>query len=518
MKKLPIGIQTFEKIIEENMLYVDKTEYIYNFVTTGETYFLSRPRRFGKSLLISTFKSLFEGRRDLFKDLWIDGSDYDWRPHPVIAISFARIAFHNPEVLRENLIDVLNDHAHAYGCTIGNSKLPGRVLSELVVQLARQHGKVVILIDEYDYAILKHLTNSPHLHEIHQTLQGFYATIKDLDAHLRFVFITGVSKFSRTSIFSGMNNLKDLTMNTSAATLLGYTHEELISNFDGYITAMADQQKMTFDETVQKLTDWYDGYRFTEEQTYVYNPFSILLCLDEKKIKNYWFETGTPTFLAKLILAKKYAVQDIKATQANAEALGSMDVDDIKLLPLMQQTGYLTLSNYDPETKMFTLDYPNREVELSFMFYLFSYFAKATGDGYLYALNLSRAFKNGDIAELCKQLKILFADIPYTIQLPYEKFYQSIFYMICKLMGVYIQVEVATNAGRIDAVVFTNKNIYIVEFKIDTVADEALDQIFTKRYYEKYLNDGREIIPLGITFDMKTKNVRECAVRTLEKN
>lgn len=516
MKKLPIGIQTFDKLINGNYLYVDKTEQIYHLVTQGQCYFLARPRRFGKSLLVSTLKALFEGRRELFAGLWIDSSDYDWETHVVLDFNFSTVAHKTPQELEEALTARVDALALLAGIPI-KSRIATIALNELVLAVSRIGKKVVFLIDEYDYPLLSHLLNQEHRSAIQEIMRSFYTTIKGLDEYTQFVFLTGVSKFSQTSVFSGLNNLRDITYRSEYVDLLGYTQQELKTCFTDRLTIFAHIKQVTVEQIFADLKQWYDGYRFTEDEQYVYNPFSILCCLDEYKFKNFWFRTGTPTFLFNLLTSNKYAIEQTDGAVLNSRDLDSMELERPRLIPLLFQTGYLTIQTYDQTTEQLRMTYPNKEVKSAFLSFFAAYLTNQDSgvvenqkDELLALLNAH------NIHGFCSLLKIIFANIPHTIQLQHEKYYQSLFYVFMMLMGAKIQVEVATNIGRIDAVIETPERIFVIEFKLGMFANAALDQIIERKYYEKYLTNTREIMLLGISFDTQAKNISECQTAVVE--
>jgi hypothetical protein len=510
MKKLPIGVQTFEKLIRENYLYVDKTEHIYQLVTRGECYFLARPRRFGKSLLVSTLKALFEAKRELFVGLWIDSSDYAWDQYAVLDFNFSKIAHSTPGELNKTLLGRISELARLHDIPI-DLEFPVLALNELVFALSRMGKKVVFLIDEYDYPLLTHLTRPQHRSEIQGIMRSFYAAIKGLDEYARFVFLTGVSKFSQTSVFSGMNNLEDISFSTPHACMLGYTHSELEQYFSEYVAVFAGHKNCSTRQLVEKLTEWYDGYCFARGAERVYNPFSVLSSMKAQEFRNFWFKTGTPTFLADLLVASDYAVQEIDGVQVEEGELETMDLEFPRLIPLLFQTGYLTIKGSGETTDLLTLGYPNHEVADSFTKFLVQYLTHRSPVQVKRDVGvLLSDLQDNDIDAFCTRLKIVFANIPHTIHLKYEKYYQSLFYLLLHVMGAEIDAEVATNSGRIDAVVKMANRIVIIEFKLGAFADKALDQIIEKKYYEKHLADAREILLLGIAFDTKLNNVGEC--------
>lgn len=362
MKKLPIGIQTFSEIIREDYVYVDKTLLIYTMITTGKYYFLSRPRRFGKSLLISTFADVFSGNKDLFKGLAIYSLPYDWKKYPVISISFADIRYTTAETLEKGIILHLQRIAKQYQVVLTNELSSGEMLQELVMELSI-NDHVVLLIDEHDYPIIQHIHNESSAHAMRETLKAFYSVIKGLDKYLQFCFLTGVSKFSQTSIFSGLNNLNDISLDRKFNELLGYTKNEIITHFQPYLTDAAHYNQCSQEELLTQITEWYDGYNFTAGQhaTKMYNPFSVLLFLSKQVFSNYWFKTGTPTFLINLFKKYNYSMQDFDHIEATENELGAFEIENISLKTLLFQTGYLTIKSYNNLTRNYLLTYPNKE-------------------------------------------------------------------------------------------------------------------------------------------------------------
>jgi Predicted AAA-ATPase/PD-(D/E)XK nuclease superfamily len=526
MKKLPIGIQTLAAIIKDHYLYVDKTEQIYTVINRGKYFFLSRPRRFGKSLLISTLKEIFSGNKELFKDLWIGNSNYEWVRYPVIYIDFSIIAHRTPAQFESSLIEYLLSIATEYSIDIEYKTTPEGVLGVLVKSLFNTYGPVVVLIDEYDKPILDHISNIGVAHKQQAILRGFYAAIKGLDAYLRFIFMTGITKFSKTSVFSGLNNLQDLTLDPSTGALLGYTQAEVESYFTGYIATIAKQQNSTVQTISQNAQSWYNGYQFSEKNVRVYNPYSILLYLSEGRLLNYWFETGTPSFLVNLIKTKEYSIESIENVELNIQDMGSFELDDIRLMPLLFQTGYLTIKSYDALTQNYVLDYPNEETKVSFLHYFASSLTTAPVSLFNSSiLRLIQALKNNDMDLFFQTLEVFFAAMPYTMQLSQEKYYQSIFYVIVQLIGAYIHAEVATSEGRIDATIETQSHVYIFEFKLDQSAQKALNQIKEKRYYQKYVQTNqslpelqhlrKHIILVGASFSLAKRNIDTWLVEKL---
>ncbi len=518
MKKLPIGIQTFSELIREDYVYVDKTKYIYSLITTGKYYFIARPRRFGKSLFISTLAEIFAGNRELFVGLAIDSLPYDWKKYPVISLSFSDFDCTTPENLNESIKRYLQRIAKLYQLSLEIVNTPGAMLQDLVYMLAQQ-APVVLLIDEYDYAILKHIHNPSMADEIREVVKNFYAVIKGLDQYFKFVLLTGVSKFSKTSIFSGLNNLNDISLSSSSNSLLGYTYNELEIYFEQYLISFARSLGCSMQQLLEKITLWYDGYQFTKESsdTQIYNPFSVLLCLKNNDFANYWFETGTPTFLINLLKLKNYPLQNFEMIKATAEELGQFEVDDIDLKALMFQTGYITIKGYNHESSNYILGYPNRETINSLGgLVVKSMSGLSRSDLNDVVMTLLDVFEKCDFRQLFNVLTQLFSSVPYTIHIGEEKYFQTIFYVVLKMIGADIIVEQPTNSGRLDAIIQTKATCFIVEFKINSTAAKAIQQIEDKKYYQPYLSLGKKIVLVGITFDTIIKNVGEIDYKELK--
>ena len=522
LKKLPIGIQDFEKLRSGNHIYVDKTWQIHRLITQGVAFFLSRPRRFGKSLLVSTLAAIFQGRRDLFEGLWIANSDYDWPVHPVIYIDMSRVTFETPGQFESELLRQLNQSAISHGLdhdlapdTFANGlDRAAPMLDELIDRLAAKKGKVVVLVDEYDKPILKYLTDVPRAMEIRDRLRDFYTILKAQDRNLRFVFLTGVSRFSKVSVFSGLNHLEDITYVREYSSLLGYTQEELESDFSGHIDAIAFQEGLCRSELLDRIRSWYNGYHFHPGTEAVYNPFSSLLYLRNREFKYWWFETGTPAFLVDLIRESGLPVADLEQRVVSEGAFSSFEVDRLDPVPLLQQTGYLTITGYDPALETYTLDYPNREVRNAFLRYLAE---SLSGRGSGFADDLQRlrnALAANDPETFFDIIEGILAGIPYDIQLDRERYYQSLFYLIFRLMGMHTHTEVRTATGRIDATIELESGVWIFEFKLDGSADAALAQIRDKGYAAPYAAARKPVYLVGMNFDSEKRNVGEwkCAI------
>ncbi|MBL0717397.1 MAG: ATP-binding protein [Desulfosarcina sp.] len=495
MKSLPIGIQTFRKLIDGDYLYVDKTENIYKLLVQGSVYFLSRPRRFGKSLLISTLNEIFEGEKELFKDLWIYNSDYAWEKHPVVRIDFSKSKARNEDELINYIVYQLDKIAQVYGITLEQTQYDIK-FDELLTKLSGIN-KVVVLIDEYDKPIIDNIENKKLAIELREILKGFYTIIKACDEHIRFVLLTGVSKFSKAGVFSGLNNLQDISMDTRYSSLLGITREEMKICFKKHIDRFAKTEKISNAELIEKIIYWYNGFCFSGICEKVFNPFSMLLLFDNTRFSNYWFESATPGFLIKLMKEKKIDVKKMQDLEVREENLSTYEIEDLSIIPLLFQTGYLTIKGYDDDFMTYRLGYPNFEVENSFQYALLRSYSYTETDGHL--VSLIRALRNDDFELFFDTLRIFFADIPYDLQINKEKYYQTIFYLIFSLIGLKVEAEIKTNKGRIDAVII-DKEIYVFEFKINGDKAQALNQIKDKKYFEKYQGIDKEIYLFGVEF------------------
>jgi hypothetical protein len=507
MKKLPLGIQTFSEIITEDYIYVDKTEDIYNlFAGGGKYYFLSRPRRFGKSLLISTLSDLFSGNKELFKGLWIYDK-IEWKRHPVIHIDFSGMQYSNKEELSETLNYLLDENAQKYGIEL-KGKTYDKRFKELIVELS-QKERIVVLVDEYDKPIIDFVEEKDTAEANRSTLASFYSTIKAADKHIKFTFLTGVSKFSKVSVFSGLNNLRDITLSRHFPNLLGYTEKELLHYFAGYIEKMAQEWDLQVDLLVSKIREWYNGYSW-DGKHFLYNPFSILNLFAEGAFHNFWFSTGTPSFLIKLIKQRQSNIIEFDNLPVSGYSFESYEIDNLEIVPLLFQTGYLTVkeSFIKEDTRKFRLSYPNKEVRDSFLTHLFREFTEKdlTSSARIIG-SIGEAVEQGDIDRLLTEIKSIFASIPYNIFISSrEAYYHTIIYLVLKLAGADVEAEQQTNTGRLDVVLEAKNNIYIMEFKIGSEL-EALKQIKEKKYHEKFLNSGKRVALVGIGFDTGKRNI-----------
>ena len=518
---LPIGIQNFEKLRLGNNIYVDKTEFIYRLITKGATWFLSRPRRFGKSLLVSTIVSIFQGRRDLFEGLWIRDSSYNWPVHPIIHIDMSRAVFETPEQLQSELVRQLNksalDNGLDGGLQMGRYKQAAPVLDNLIERLAEKKGKVVVLVDEYDKPILEYIADVSKACEIRDRLRDFYTILKAQDKNLRFVFLTGVSRFSKVSVFSGINQLNDITVDRGYASMLGYTQTELESNFADYLDAMVSRKGVALKKLLDQIRVWYNGYRFHPDTEAVYNPFSCLLFLQKQEFRYWWFESGTPAFLIDLIQKSSLPVEVLEQKIVSEGTFSSFEIGRLNPLSLLLQTGYLTIVGYDSEQRLYTLDYPNQEVREAFLTCLVETFTNREPGNMANDLSrLKKALVVRNPDTFFEILTHIFASIPYDIQMRFERYYQSLFYLIFRLIGMHVHAEVRTATGRIDATVELDSGIWIFEFKLDGSADVAMAQIREREYVASYLGSGKTVHLIGVNFDSKKRNIDEWKMETLE--
>ena len=523
MKKLPVGIQSFEKIQEEGYLYIDKTRYIWELIDRGKYYFLSRPRRFGKSLLISTLRCLFEGRRELFKGLWIE-NHWDWdKKYPVIVIDFNEAEINTPEKLQEELHRLLKEVEKELGIEEkiereGRKSLKGHFITVLLKAREKFQEDVVILVDEYDKAIISHLgLGEKHLaiaKENRRVLQEFFGVIKGQEVAriTKFVFFTGVSKFSKINIFSELNNLEDITMVRKFSTLLGITQEELEEYFSDYIHQLGEKNNSSYKQTLALLQHYYNGYRFSKENIKVYNPFSILRCLKENELNNYWFETGTPTFLVNLIKENEYYIPRLEGVILRDTDFSTYEIESLNLNSLLFQTGYITIKEVvDKEEGIFSLGYPNLEVKKSFLEVIYRTYTQQQET--IIFSQIKKYLQSGKIEETIKIIQSLYAGISYPLsQRLNEAYFHSLFYLIMSGAGIWAQTEVLTSQGRIDLVIELKDKVYIIEFKCEQSSQKAIEQIKEKGYAQRYLSGEKKIYLVGINFSLSKRNIEEWKV------
>jgi hypothetical protein len=517
MKFLPIGIQTLTELRAFDGIYVDKTRMIKDLLLTGKYYFMARPRRFGKSLLVSTLKEIFKGNKELFAGLWIE-NQWDWsQQYPVVHLSFDAIQF-KEMTLAEGLGHELQLIADQYGFKLEASDLKLR-FKELIQELYKAHGQVVLLIDEYDKPILDYLEKSKteKAKENQDTLREFYAVVKSADQYLRFVFITGISKFSRVSIFSHLNNLLDITLNAKFSTLLGYTQEELEHYFAEYLEEIAEELQLSKPELMAEIKTWYNGYSWDGQQR-VYNPFGTLNFLYNKEFQNYWFATGSPKFLIEQMRDKQF--YHFENREVDNTTFERFDVENVDLVSLFFLGGYLTIKQRDRFTGLMLLDYPNKEVRESMYRWAIDDLTKNPNRENIGRTigDLRDALLQNDLKRVQVILNAILADLPTEVfQNQSEGLYHGLIHVLFSYLGIYVQSEVHSSQGRADAVVQTPDRIFVFEFKFNQSAEAAIDQIFEKKYADKYLTSGKQITGVGINFSTSTRGINEWKEVSLHK-
>ena len=515
--KYPIGIQTFEKLRDSGYVYVDKTALVYKLVTEGDVYFLSRPRRFGKSLLLSTIESYFAGRKDLFEGLAIEKLETEWNEYPIFYIDFNGQNFTEPDTLSNCILDFLDSAEKQYGITEKN-RSNGERFMEILRKATEQTGrKAVVLVDEYDKPLLD-VMSTPIEAKNREILKGFYSTFKAADRYLQFVMLTGVTKFSQISVFSGFNQPKDISMDARFETICGITEGELNTYFTEPMQAMAEHMHITLEEVKQEIKRMYDGYHFSEAMTDIYNPYSLLSALDKRRIEEFWFRTGTPTYLIKLMRHFNQDIDEIISRQYNASQFVDYRADEQRPLPMIYQSGYLTIKGYNARTNSFRLDFPNNEVKQGFVTMLANDYLKTKGDSASWIIEIVNALDIADIDRFHKLLTGFFASIPYSqrrraTEPEQERDFQYTFYLLLRMISCYfVFVEKETSEGRADCVIEAQDYVYIFEFKRDGTAAEAIRQINDKGYANEYVGDKRKLFKIGCNFSTATGTVDDWMV------
>ena len=512
---LPIGIQDFEDLRRRGCIYVDKTSLVYKLVTEGKPYFLSRPRRFGKSLLLSTLEAYFLGKKDLFKGLAIEKLEKEWTQYPVLNISFGSNSYENNERLIARFETILNDSEKKFSVKRTSSN-PAERLNNIISSVYEQTGKqVVILIDEYDKPILDALYTEFE-EQNRQELRSFYSPLKDMDRYIRFLFITGITKVSHINIFSGLNQLNDISLSKDYSALCGISESELDEYFVPEIEALAKEQEMTVLEAKEKLARMYDGYHFTHDVEGVYNPFCLLKCFMERDFGSYWFESGTPSFLVKALQNQPLVLSTIvNGRKAKEDQFKNYDPDSKNMLPVIYQSGYLTIKGFSKERRIYTLDFPNREIEEGFLNVLLKKFVKVPDDDMGLAVdNICDALEDKDVDKVLSIIKAAIADLPTVVKKDmYENYYESVTHLIFRLTGFNVVSELQSVAGRSDVIVTTNDSVFIFELKMDRgrsfeeVAEEALSQIDANGYAERFTVSGKSMFKVGVVFSSDGKGM-----------
>lgn len=512
-KIYPIGIQTFEEIRKGEYVYVDKTELVYKLTNSGKYYFLSRPRRFGKSLLISTLEAYFSGRKELFEGLAMEKFEKDWTKYPVLHLDLNTQKYDTPQAL----LDVLEENLEKWEAVYGNSEKEigvARRFNGVIERAAEMTGRnVVVLIDEYDKPMLQAIGNEELMTEYRNTLRAFYGALKSCDRYIRFAILTGVTKFSKVSVFSDLNNLEDISIDSRFANICGISEYELCSELDEDINLLAENNGITFEEAHRELKEWYDGYHFSEDGDDIYNPFSLLNTFVKMKFGSYWFETGTPTFLVELLKGAKYDLNKLTAEVASSDSLAGIDSMYINPVPILYQSGYLTIKGYNREFRVYNLGFPNKEVEEGFTRFILPYYASLrSGNSSFEIMNFVMDVRNGDIDSFMFRLQSFFSDIPYELTRELELHYQNVLFIVFKLLGFYTAVEYHTARGRIDMVVKTDRYIYVMEFKLDGSAEDAMKQINEKGYSAPFASDPRTLIKIGVNFNNEIRGIEKWVV------
>lgn len=516
LQKLPIGIQNFESLRKDGYRYIDKTAIVYKLVQYGRYYFLSRPRRFGKSLLLSTIKAYFEGKRELFKGLAIDSiEEAEWQARPVLYLDLNTEKYDKPEKLDDVLNDFLKKQEALYGSEESERSLGLRFQSIIRRACEKTGHRVAILVDEYDKPMQQAIGNETLQDEYRSTLKGFYGALKSMDGYIKFAMLTGVTKFGKVSVFSDLNNLNDISMDHMYYNVCGITEEELLSNFPRHIDALANANGISREDCIEKLRHLYDGYHFEENAPGVYNPFSVLNTLSKMKFSSYWFETGTPTYLVELLRQYDYQLENLENIETDADVLNSIDPTTTNPIPVIYQSGYLTIKGYDEEFKMYRLGYPNAEVEEGFIRFLIPYYTSIDRVNAPFQIQqFVKDVRSGECERFVNRLKAFFADTPYELTKSLENHYQNVLYIIFKLLGFYTHAEYHTSYGRIDLLVESKDYRYVMEFKLDGTAEEALQQIKSKDYALPFSMDQKKTYLIGMNFSKETRNIERYVITT----
>ena len=507
--KYPIGIQNFGKIRRDGYAYVDKTALMYKLVSEGNYYFLSRPRRFGKSLFLSTLEAYFEGQKELFEGLAVSELEKEWVKHPILHLDLNTEKYDTKEALENKLRSFLTLWEGKYQVpNVGQQSL-GIRFEDLIRNIFEKTGvRVVILVDEYDKPMLQAIGNDALQTEYRNTLKAFYGALKSCDRYIRFAFLTGVTKFGKVSVFSDLNSLEDISPLPQYCTICGISEEELHHDFDSGVQLLAEANSMTKEECYERLKLDFDGYHFTMDSPGMYNPFSLLNTLKNRVFRDYWFETGTPSFLVYQLKKTGYPLESMTTEELSTDTLNSIDIMDENPLPLLYQSGYLTLKSYDREFDEYKLGFPNREVEQGFIKYLYPFYTPKVMDKGAFAIsNFVKAVRKGDAEDFMRRLENFFANGDYQVMGNLELYFQNTLYVFFRLLGFYVEVERHTTDGRMDILMQTPQFIYILELKLDKSAEEALAQIEAKGYAQPFADDDRHLFKIGINFSTDTRRI-----------
>lgn len=512
--KYPIGIQDFKTIRTDSYFYADKSALMYKLIKSGQNYFLSRPRRFGKSLLVSMMDYYFKGERELFKGLAIDQLEKDWATYPVLHLDLNAAKYTTSEALTSILESQLSRWEEVYGASPTEKVVSERFKGVIQRAYEKTGQKVAILVDEYDKPLLQAFGNAELMEDYRATLKAFYGVEKSMGAYIQFAFFTGVTKFSKVSVFSDLNNLADISMDKRYAEICGITEKEIHDNLDAEVESLAQANNLTKEECYDKLKLNYDGYHFEAGTVGMYNPFSLLRTLDSQAFKDYWFETGTPTILVEALRKTNYNLEELTQEEVTADLLGSIDSIETNPLPLIYQSGYLTVKDYDEEFQSYHLGFPNLEVERGFTRFLIPYYTSLTPQqSSSFIANIVKEVRTGQAEQFMRRLDSLFANGDYQIAGDAELYFQNAVWVIFKLVGLYTEVEHHTTNGRIDMLIKTQDYIYIIEFKLDNSADDALRQIEEKQYAKPFEHDGRTIYKIGVNFSSQTRCIDDWKIK-----
>ena len=516
LKLYPVGIQTFERIRKENKLYIDKTEYVYRMTHSGGCYFfLSRPRRFGKSLLVSTFESYFSGKKELFEGLAIEKLEQEWMEYPVLHFDMSGGKHMEKEQLEDYLSNRLEAEERKWGITHTKRGANDR-LTELITTAYEISGKqVVVLIDEYDAPMLDVAHERKTLDELRNVIRNFYSPLKMCEPMLRFVFLTGITKFSQVSIFSELNNIKNISLDDEYAGVCGITKEELLTQMSEDIDVLAEALEMTREETIAKLKENYDGYHFSPASPDVFNPYSLLNCFDDKNFGAYWFSSGTPTYLINMLRKFKVLPAKIGRSLARSSAFDAPTENLKTITPLLYQSGYITIKGYDKMSQLFTLDLPNKEIKVGLFESLLPYYLEGmyAEEGDVAIAQMSVLIRQGDMDGALRLLQEFLGTVPYCNNTNYEGYYQQVLFIIFTLLTHFVvDVEVHTPNGRVDVVMETEDTLYLIELKLNKSAQAAMQQINLKQYDQRFARCGKPIVKVGVNFDAKKGNIEDWTI------
>ena len=488
-KLYPVGIQNFESLRNDGYFYVDKTELMYRLVKTGRYYFLSRPRRFGKSLLISTLEAYFQGKKELFEGLAVHGLENEWAEYPILHLDLNTRKYDTPEALDQELSKHLEQWEKEYGDEYSGRAVEERFYHIIRMAYEKTGRRVVILVDEYDKPMLQAIGDDVLQDRYRSTLKAFYGALKSQDGYIKFALLTGVTKFGKVSVFSDLNNLMDISRDERYTDICGISEKELLDNFSEDIRDLALANGQTFEQACSQLKEDYDGYHFCPDSVGIYNPFSLLNTFAKRRYGSYWFETGTPTYLVELLKKSNYDLEKMTHVETSADILDSIFTDD-NPIPVIYQSGYLTIKDYDREFGMYTLGFPNSEIK-----------------------QFVRDVRSGDIDGFMERLQSFLAGCPYELARDIELHYQNVLFIVFRLAGLYTEVEYRTSRGRIDLVLKTRDYIYVMEFKLDGSAEDAIKQIEDRQYALPFSKDPRRLFKIGVNFSSTTRNIEKWVVR-----